>query len=626
MSSRNSVTRLYSLFHFVIALFLISGNCFANGNSPTINSNKEYLITQSNYLILYDSTSSLTIEEVSKLPESKFDFDPATFNSNIHQTLWLKLNIIVEDSIAGNWVLETFNQEADEIIVFSEKSEKKFVAIDTIGARIPFYQRNMYSRFPTFEIVLKGGKNTIYIKYKSRGYLGLNTILEPFQTYVNFANRYYFVIGGFFFILFILLLYNFLFFLSTYDKIYIYYILFVIAAGLDCLTVDQIGFGIFWPDHPEINHYAKGYFRAFFIFGIINYASYFLSVKKDFQRLYIAIWACYFLFLVNTIIGIAFPTLLNGLWLTIIFIFSMLVLLLYVTIVRLKQGNRPARVFVIGFASIFAGIVITYLFYAGWIPGNHVVYYILFYGITIDTFMFSFALSSRLRHERLAKERALEAENVARKKQINLMEENEVLLNKVNAELEEKVRERTVEIEESNKKLAAQAEIIRQLNVHLDKENWNLNKKVKELKIRKVIPENHTYLQMRELFSSEEECFMFLANFKWGKGFKCRRCGNTKESKENDFYSRRCSKCGTAESITAHTIFHKLKFPLDKAFYITYAVFTTKEKLNVSDLAREIDLNYKSCMKFKMKIDDAIEFQKKKGIKAQSWEDLIFEV
>ena len=36
--------------------------------------------------------------------------------------------------------------------------------------------------------------------------------------------------------------------------------------------------------------------------------------------------------------------------------------------------------------------------------------------------------------------------------------------------------------------------------------------------------------------------------------------------------SRRCTRCKTEESATAHTIFHNLKFPVNKAFYIAYNV------------------------------------------------------
>jgi len=625
ISGINHIGKRYVLL-LLLLLLVISENCQAGATNKLISSNREYSFNQNDFLILFDSNAKASIEEVSKLPDSEFNFSCKNFSDNVHQSLWLKLNFTVGKELDEKWIFEMFNHRAAEIIVFVEREEGRFIAIDTIGLAIPFYQRNIHHRFPAFEIPLRKGNNTIFIKYRSSNYLGLSAQLKPYQHYINYSNRYYFIIGGFYLVLFILVLYNFLFFLSTHDRIYLYYILFVLVSALECLKVDQIGFALLAPDHPEINYFLDEYVRVIFVFGIINYASYFLSLKKSFPGIHSAIWVAFTLFaMLQTLFDYVFTGFPYALAISEIFIFSILFMLLYGAIVRLKQGYKPVRIFFVGFISIFIGFAMTYSFYNGWMKGNHFVYYSLFYGIGIDTFMFSFALSSRLRQERLEKERALMSENQARQKVIEQMQENELLLNKVNAELEEKVVERTLQIEASNRKLAEQAEIIRQWNINLDKENWNLNKTIKSLKIRKAMPENLTYDQMCELFPSETECYTFLSEFKWEGGFSCKKCGNSKESKLNDFYSRRCSKCGTIESITAQTIFHKLKFPLDKAFYIAYAVFMWKENLNVSDLAREIDLNYKTCLKFKMKLEDAIDSRKKEGAKVKSWEDLIFE-
>jgi hypothetical protein len=625
-SGMNLIGKRIILLIFFIRLLAVSEGSLAGVANKLISENREYAFNLNDFLILFDSHEKVSIEEVSKLPDSKFDFNYKNFNDNIHQSLWLKLNFTANEGLDEKWIFEMFNHRAAEIILFVEKEKGSFVAIDTIGLEIPFYERNLHHRFPAFQIPVEKGNNTIFIKYRSSSYLGLSAQMKPYQDFINYSNRYYFIIGGFYLVLFILVLYNFLFFLSTHDRIYLYYILFVLVSALECLKVDQIGFALLAPDYPAVNYFLDEYVRVFFVFGIINYGSYFLSIKKLFPKIHFAIWCIFALFAVTqSIIYYVYRGMPFALAISEIFIFSILSMLLYVAVKRLKQGYKPVRIFIIGFISIFIGFAVTYFFYNGWIKGNHFVYYSLFYGIGIDTFMFSFALSSRLRQERLEKERALISENEARQKMIGQMLENELLLNKVNRELEEKVEMRTRQLEESNRKLETQAEIIKQWNINLDKENWNLNKTIKSLKIRKVVPENLTFSQMRELFPSETECYTFLSEFKWQEGFSCKKCGNGKEAKLNDFYSRRCSKCGTIESITARTIFHKLKFPLDKAFYIAYAVFMRKENLNVSDLAREIDLNYKTCLKFKMKLEDAMESRKKEGIKIKSWEDLIFE-
>lgn len=623
LKSVNTIT------HKLLLLLLLFWTGMDNGlgaqTAIHLSHNAEHFQFMSGYQTFYDTSGLLDIEQIAKLPPSRFDFDLKTYTPQKHEYLWLRLQLKVDAGLEKIWMFEVFNQRAAEIIVFAKDDTAKYHAIDTIGTEHPFYQRNLHSRYPAFQIPLREGENILLIKYKPKHFLTFNTLLKPTTPFINDYNAYYFIIGGFYLVLLILMLYNFLFFISTLDKIYLYYILFVMASALDCLRVDHLGFALLWPNVPAINDYIDELVRPLFIFGLINYASYFLVLKKDFPRLHTTIWAVFSIYILQQALYVFLvPIFYYSHWISEILIFTMLFSILYLAIIRLKQKQKATRVFIIGYISMVCGIVITYFLYNGWIEGNDFFYYILFYSISIDTFMFSFALSSRLRHERQEKERALKAESDARQKVIEQMQQNEDLLNKVNAELEDKVRERTLEIEASRQKLAEQAQLIQQWNINLDQENWNLNKTIKSLKIRKVIPENQTYAQIQELFRTETECYTFLSDYKWRDGFLCRKCGNTKEAKTNDFYLRRCSKCGTIESITAHTIFHKLKFPLDKAFYIAYSVFTHKD-LNVSDLSREIDLNYKTCLKFKMRIEEAIEARKKKGIKVKSWEDVILE-
>ena len=34
--------------------------------------------------------------------------------------------------------------------------------------------------------------------------------------------------------------------------------------------------------------------------------------------------------------------------------------------------------------------------------------------------------------------------------------------------------------------------------------------------------------KLKELFTSDEKCYEFLAELKWSEGFTCRKCGNSK--------------------------------------------------------------------------------------------------
>tara|TARA_R110002049_G_scaffold97782_2_gene238146 strand:- start:227 stop:469 length:243 start_codon:yes stop_codon:yes gene_type:complete len=70
----------------------------------------------------------------------------------------------------------------------------------------------------------------------------------------------------------------------------------------------------------------------------------------------------------------------------------------------------------------------------------------------------------------------------------------------------------------------------------------------------------------KDRFTSKKDCYGFLAELKWADGYNCKRCSSDKFIKGKQPASRRCSKCGLDESTTSGTLFHKLKFGIDKAF------------------------------------------------------------
>lgn len=113
--------------------------------------------------------------------------------------------------------------------------------------------------------------------------------------------------------------------------------------------------------------------------------------------------------------------------------------------------------------------------------------------------------------------------------------------------------------------------------------------------------------RLEELFQSDEKCMEFLADLKWSEGFTCRKCGNTNHCPGKSPYSRRCTKCKTEESASAGTIFHNIRFPISKAFYIAYNVCRSSEDLSTYEFARRLSLRQMTCWNFKTRIKEALQ-------------------
>lgn len=54
-------------------------------------------------------------------------------------------------------------------------------------------------------------------------------------------------------------------------------------------------------------------------------------------------------------------------------------------------------------------------------------------------------------------------------------------------------------------------------------------------------------------------------------------------------------------------MFHKLKFPLRKAFYIAFLVVTGKKGISTYELERKLSLRQKTCWLFKRKVMEAMK-------------------
>lgn len=122
-------------------------------------------------------------------------------------------------------------------------------------------------------------------------------------------------------------------------------------------------------------------------------------------------------------------------------------------------------------------------------------------------------------------------------------------------------------------------------------------------------------IKFYKAFSTDEDCFRYLADIKWGEpGFICRKCGHSKYYKGVKPFSRRCMKCKYDESPTSCTMFDKCKFPLLLAFHIAFKISTKKKGMSSLELSQEFELRQKTCWEFKWKIQQAMQSGKQHPI------------
>src|SRR5699024_6600388 len=107
-------------------------------------------------------------------------------------------------------------------------------------------------------------------------------------------------------------------------------------------------------------------------------------------------------------------------------------------------------------------------------------------------------------------------------------------------------------------------------------------------------------------FRDEEDCLRYLSELKWQDGYKCKRCGSELWWRGRKKFDRRCQRCEYNESVTAGTLFHKLKFGLRKAFKICFELSVRKKGMSSCEIGRAFDIQQKTAWYFKVKVQRAM--------------------
>ena len=115
-------------------------------------------------------------------------------------------------------------------------------------------------------------------------------------------------------------------------------------------------------------------------------------------------------------------------------------------------------------------------------------------------------------------------------------------------------------------------------------------------------------LNFIDKFASDDDCHDYLSRYKWASGFVCSKCQNqTYWNHHASRFKRVCKSCRHVESVTANTLFHKLKFNIRKAFFILFELSSTTKGLSAEMVSRKYAINRKTAQLFCRKVRTAMK-------------------
>jgi hypothetical protein len=612
------ILSIKNIMNMAMIFILMDVSFSVRASDVVLLGEKEFLVLESYLDILEDSTGKMTFEQILS-PEyaNKFKVNdrkyPYTLNENIQSTYWLRIKIKSSSQDTKTSIIQ-FNNPTISFTELFYKDPSGNIKNSKAGDLLPFHEREYQYKRITYEVPLIDDTTVVYFKVRSTTYSGFSITAYPLKQFYTDTKTEYYLQGIYLGIILIMVLYNFMTFLAVLESVYIYFCFYALACALYTLNSTRIGFEFLWPDSAIFNLHGSFFIASLLLISFAFYTIRILNLKKYYPGYITMIMGFTSLIILYNGVEEFFLAKNSIAYLS----FYLPFLITYIIAWKVvKKDYRPALYFMIGLSFIIISLIVTSLERIDLFRPNSFTIYSLHFAFVAEMLTFSYALSERLKIIKEEKEKVLEEKNIVQKDLIEQYKQNDILKDKVNTELEEKVQQRTTELNEKNKemkflydKIKEQAEQLSKWNLELDLDNRKLSSDIKEVIISRVLHKNVEFEDFNKIFPDDITCFRFLEGLKWENGFKCTICENGKYFEGKATFARRCTKCGYEESLIYNTIFQGSKLALSKQFYMLFLIYHSKGGITSAQLSEILSMRVKTCWAFNKKIKDKMKNHK----------------
>ncbi|MBI4647440.1 MAG: SpoIIE family protein phosphatase [Bacteroidia bacterium] len=473
------ITLTFARFGHTVNLYSDNIPVIILKDAPEYNLNERVCIYK-------DTTGRATIYNVQS---NDFKYFKRNNQNNIYfpfsyNTYWIKFRVKSKHSHINNYFLEIKNSTVNKLQLYY-KYQNILVSSQETGDSHPFRTRQIQNRNFVFSLDLIPDKiYTFYIKVNGEGdALNLPICLYSSKGFVNKVVREYTFYSMFYGILITMLITTILMvFINLRFKVHFYYIAYIFIIGFWNFNLDGLGFQFLYPGLPWLTNRLVFVLPLLGFISLAVFTSDFFEIKKHRPRLY-------FYFVTINILT-ALITLLSifdifNLWHTFIILLVVgSIILLSISISAIIFYRKAPTLSVYYLLSFLVLIICTVIFSSNVITGAFGSMFrdnALKFGFIFQAIILFIGLTFRTKlHQNL-----LHKEAIQHLKEINWLKE------KANINLEQKVLERTDEIEKRNAQLKTAYDEISCINIELEQQKEELSA------VRDKIEEQNVILEKR---------------------------------------------------------------------------------------------------------------------------------
>jgi two-component system, NtrC family, sensor kinase len=390
--------------------------------------------------ILVDSTNSMVADDVIKNPNFRSSFAQVPNLGITNYTYWIRIRVN-NFSSSNNLAIEVKQPGLDFITFFSIKNgilESLELSDQTMLSERPIPNQNY-----CFPLNLNKNEFGVYLlKVNTADHLMLPVIIDDITDMKSAHSREDVIFGIFSGILLALILYSLIVFLGLRDRSYILYVVYVLVMYLNHGNLLGYSSRCFWPNSLWLERLGVYFLIPFSgILGILFILN-FLELNKEKANYRLPLYVSIGVYTLIMILGVldmqnlAYKLIeVNG---------SLIAIYIFVIcLVLWRKGNKAAGSMFMAWSVFLFGLTIFIFKDLSLLPYNDFTVHTMTIGTAAQGILLSFGLANRINQLKREKE-------AAQVREIEAMKYNEHIIRNQNVLLENKVHERTMELEATN--------------------------------------------------------------------------------------------------------------------------------------------------------------------------------
>ena len=334
-----------------IALILILLNSLLfSANVLTLHQDASYSVGK-DVTYFVDTNNTLSLEEIEKQKFTRYGKDIINF-SFLAPTYWFKFNFTYDTAaLAQKWWLEIAYPHLDHVSLYILDKENKLLSLSKEGDLERFPQTQIKSNALLFSLPNDMNQTyTLYLRVETSSSMFVPMQIISNNKLIEHTHLKQTLSGAYYGILLILVVYTLITFFASKERVYGFYVLYIISYALWQLSYDGLGILYLWGDSYWMREKATVFFIFTSTFLLLLFSKTLLKSTINIPRYdKIILKPLIYIVLIGLLISIVLPykyTIVVGAILAIL----VPVLLFIAGLIVLKKDYYSIRLFVLGWA------------------------------------------------------------------------------------------------------------------------------------------------------------------------------------------------------------------------------------------------------------------------------------